>query len=88
MPWVRPVPANEVGSVAAKLIGDAANITIHGQDVQAALVQALSSSSNGNWTVAAGSLYLIGDIHRLLRRKQLQIQDDLAARLNAKVRPD
>lgn len=87
MPWVQPTPARDIGSVAAKLVGDTTSITIHNKDVQSALVQALANS-NGSWVVVAGSLYLVGDVHRLLKHKRLQLRDAVAARLSADVRPD
>ncbi|QIW98233.1 hypothetical protein AMS68_003751 [Peltaster fructicola] len=66
MPWVEPVSAQDVATAAADLVGKQGSVTVYGKDVQAAVKHAFDASDS-EWTVVAGSLYLVGDVHRLLR---------------------
>ena len=72
MPWVRPEEADSILGAAQDL-----GISDCSQNVSGNLIQALRLSaqiSNGGPLVVAGSLYLVSDILRLLRRASEQVR--------------
>ncbi|KAF2166962.1 hypothetical protein M409DRAFT_54722 [Zasmidium cellare ATCC 36951] len=66
MPWVKPMDASAIVSTAEELVPSLRTAKACGSDVHAAVRAAVQESGNGN-LVIAGSLYLVGDVHRLLR---------------------
>lgn len=72
MPWVQPTPALDIIKSARAVVPDLGVTESYGRDVIGAL-QAASAASNilaGRHLVIAGSLYLVGDVHRHLREKR------------------
>ncbi|KAK3710047.1 folylpolyglutamate synthase [Vermiconidia calcicola] len=68
MPWVRPLPASQLLEAAKAVVCSPGSLTVQdcGRDVAGALRAACINSSGGQMVVA-GSLYLVGDVLRLLR---------------------
>ena len=71
MPWVRPMAASEILSATVDLVPalkDSDRLNNYGTDLLAALKAASKASQEAGCNlVVAGSLYLAGIIHRLLR---------------------
>lgn len=72
MPWVQPTPASEVADSARAVAPALGTTHSYGRDIAGALRAASASSkmAAGSNLVIAGSLYLVGDVHRLLRETQ------------------
>ncbi|KAK4496398.1 hypothetical protein PRZ48_012378 [Zasmidium cellare] len=66
MPWVKPMDASAIISAAEDTDLSLNVAKACGTDVHAALRAAAEQCGNGH-LVIAGSLYLVGDVHRLLR---------------------
>jgi len=68
MPWVKPASTSSLLSAAKASVSNADSLSTHdcGSDVLAAL-RAASHQADGGPLVIAGSLYLVGDVLRLLR---------------------
>ncbi|KAK5171331.1 folylpolyglutamate synthase [Saxophila tyrrhenica] len=68
MPWVKPLNNERLLEAARSVVSDLESLNVHtaGKDVLAALRTA-SQMANGGPMVIAGSLYLVGDVLRLLR---------------------
>lgn len=73
MPWVSPMKASSILSAAQHISPDLSTMRDYGTNILAALQAAcslreesLKSGTPAN-VVIAGSLYLVGDVHRLLR---------------------
>lgn len=68
MPWVKPYPAAQLATAAKGVVPLASSLRVHeyGTNVLAAL-KAASRQAQGGPLVIAGSLYLVGDVLRLLR---------------------
>jgi len=68
MPWVKPASTSSLLSAAKASVSSADSLSTHdcGGDVLAAL-RAASYQATGGPLVIAGSLYLVGDVLRLLR---------------------
>lgn len=68
MPWVKPSSTTDLIDVARTVVSDPDSIYVHdcGSDVLSAL-KAASRHADGGPLVIAGSLYLVGDVLRLLR---------------------
>lgn len=69
MPWVSAMPANEIMPSRRNL--PESNTVIEAQPLKA--LQRAAALANGGLLVIAGSLYLVSDVHRLLR--ELRSQD-------------
>lgn len=69
MPWVEPTPSTDVLSSAKTVQPDLGITQSYGTDLVGALQAASSASETvpGKKVVIAGSLYLVGDVHRHLR---------------------
>ncbi|KAJ5949643.1 hypothetical protein N7454_001227 [Penicillium verhagenii] len=68
MPWVTPTNAEELGSAIRSIPAIGQVNTFEGDLIPA--IQWASDVSQGGPLVIAGSLYLISDVHRLLREAQ------------------
>lgn len=68
MPWVRAQSDDVLATAARDVVEGDESLTLHayGHDIPAAL-KAASRSSDGGPLVVAGSLYLVGDVLRILR---------------------
>lgn len=68
MPWVKPQPGDALASAARDVVTEPESLDIkqYGRDVLGAL-QAATEVTGGAPLVIAGSLYLVGDVLRLLR---------------------
>lgn len=66
MPWVNPMNASAIITAAKDLIPSLRAAEAYGTDVQSAIQAAVKESGDGH-LVIAGSLYLVGDVHRLLK---------------------
>lgn len=68
MPWVKPLSASRLLHTAREVVESPENLSMYdcGNDILAALKSA-SAASEGRPMVVAGSLYLVGDVLRLLR---------------------
>ncbi|EMC97603.1 hypothetical protein BAUCODRAFT_68829 [Baudoinia panamericana UAMH 10762] len=66
MPWVEPMACGKVAEAVQKAFAQTVDVRLYGRDVSAAL-QAASSLAGEGPLVIAGSLYLVGDVLRLLR---------------------
>lgn len=66
MPWVNPMKSAAIISAAKDLLPSLKTTKECGSDVHAALRAAAGESGEGQ-LVIAGSLYLVGDVHRLLK---------------------
>lgn len=75
MPWVTAMDSAEVLAAASKLGLDKSQQYDAGNDISAALRWAVEAAAGGP-LVIAGSLYLVSDVSRLLRRAE-QLKDDL-----------
>jgi hypothetical protein len=68
MPWVKPTPAAEVAAAVREQLGDQINIVEWGADVAGALrASGDENIPDRHKLVIAGSLYLVGDVKRLLK---------------------
>lgn len=69
MPWVKPCLASDISGSAKAVVSDPASLYVEafGNDIQQALKSA-SHKARGGPLVIAGSLYLVGDVLRLLRQ--------------------
>ena len=70
MPWVKPTPAAEIARAAREIAQSMGDIKIHegGEDLLSVLTAA-SKNAHKCPMIIAGSLYLVGDVLRLLRDK-------------------
>lgn len=69
MPWVKPRSSKEVADVACKRAPGLIDVH-YGHDLREALkLAAEAARQRGGPMVICGSLYLVGDVHRLLRHK-------------------
>lgn len=82
MPWVQPTLASDILESAKGVVPDLSMVQGHGTDIIGALRAASDASERmpGRKLVIAGSLYLVGDVHRLLReRARCPTSNDQAA---------
>jgi folylpolyglutamate synthase len=70
MPWVEPTPAGELISAVRDVMPGLGTTRDCGKDLSSALETAtkIAEDTHGQKLVIAGSLYLVGDTHRLLRK--------------------
>lgn len=73
MPWVKPMNASAIVAAAKELVPSLQTARACGSDIHAALRAAAEESQDGH-LIIAGSLYLVGDIHRLLRNAKAELQ--------------
>ncbi|KAK3647894.1 folylpolyglutamate synthase [Elasticomyces elasticus] len=68
MPWVEPMSSDTIVDAVRNLAGSIPRVEAHacGRDLQSALQKA-SDGAQGGPMVVAGSLYLVGDVLRLLK---------------------
>jgi folylpolyglutamate synthase len=66
MPWVQPMPAQDILTAASASGVDSTHLHNSGTDISGALRWAATAASGGP-IVIAGSLYLVSDVLRLLR---------------------
>ncbi|KAK4958196.1 folylpolyglutamate synthase [Elasticomyces elasticus] len=68
MPWVEPMSSDTIVNAVMSLAGSIPRIEAHacGRDLQSALQKA-SDGAQGDPMVVAGSLYLVGDVLRLVK---------------------
>lgn len=71
MPWVKPVPAKDIFDHAHSLLGTSASYISSARNVKTALQEA-HVVSRDRLIVVTGSLYLMGDVHRLFRNGTLR----------------
>jgi folylpolyglutamate synthase len=68
MEWVKPIDAEQIKRVAEILTGHPENINAFGPDVKEGIKWAVKQTKEQQgMLVGTGSLYLVGEIHRLLR---------------------
>lgn len=67
MSWIKPVSSHDIAKIAEKYASKN-NITQYGTDLLSAIK---SISQDKGLKILSGSLYLIGQVHRLLRKKSL-----------------
>jgi len=66
MEWVKPIDAAKIRYVANRLTGE--DVKTFGKDVKEAIKWAVKQTKERRgMLVGTGSLYLVGEIHRLLR---------------------
>lgn len=81
MPWVHPLPSTALVK-AAQTLNPAIHATAYGTDLPAALRAAFSDAppdSSPLPLVITGSLYLVGDVHRLLRASIKSLKAPIAS---------
>lgn len=66
MPWVQATKSADMVAAARELVPDLSKSQDHGSDLLGALKSASETAHEGPMVIA-GSLYLVGDVHRLLR---------------------
>ncbi|EME38606.1 hypothetical protein DOTSEDRAFT_75950 [Dothistroma septosporum NZE10] len=66
MPWVKPMPGAQIVAAAKEVSPELQHVEDCGANIHAALQSAITAAGDG-MLVAAGSLYLVGDVHRLKR---------------------
>ncbi|KAF2480089.1 Mur ligase [Neohortaea acidophila] len=66
MPWVKPLPTAKLLDMSKALAPESLCLHDHGNDLRSA-IQAASDRAGEGPLVIAGSLYLVGDVLRLLR---------------------
>nr|POE52165.1 dihydrofolate synthetase [Quercus suber] len=66
MPWVKATDPMEILTAAHELVPNLSKTIDHGCDVREALISAAEVAKDGP-IVVAGSLYLAGDVHRMLK---------------------
>lgn len=71
MPWVQPTPTSGILESAKTVVSELGITEGHGLDIVGALqaASAAGEKTPGKKLVIAGSLYLVGDVHRHLRGK-------------------
>jgi folylpolyglutamate synthase len=68
MSWVKPIEAKEIARYATEMSGNAERVMNFGQDIRAAINWAVTETKERRgMLVGTGSLYLVGEIHRLKR---------------------
>ncbi|KAK4610064.1 putative dihydrofolate synthetase [Fulvia fulva] len=65
MPWVKPMAVAQITAAAKQVVPELQHAQECGTDVRGALQSAIAAAGDDGLVVAAGSLYLVGDIHRL-----------------------
>ncbi|KAK5133982.1 hypothetical protein LTR08_007102 [Meristemomyces frigidus] len=68
MPWVHPMAAEKLAE-AAKSVANV-KVEVYGRDILSALTAASEKVSPKHMMIVAGSLYLVGDVLRLLRDRK------------------
>nr|POE82363.1 dihydrofolate synthetase [Quercus suber] len=68
MPWVAATEPEQIVHAARELVPELSEAVSHGSDIRGALIGAAEASREGPMVIA-GSLYLVGDVHRLLNTK-------------------
>lgn len=80
MPWVKAQESNTLAAAAREVVANAGSLGIHdyGHDVLTALKMASQTAGSGP-LVVAGSLYLVGDVLRLVgMREEKEVQQDVS----------
>jgi folylpolyglutamate synthase len=68
MSWVKPVEAKEIARYAIEMSGKAERVMNFGRDIRAAIKWAVAETKERRgMLVGTGSLYLVGEVHRLRR---------------------
>lgn len=68
MPWVEPIAAKDILTAASTVMGGQTGALVScGSDVGQALSTAAQHVGDNGMLVVSGSLYLVGDVHRILR---------------------